>query len=61
MVKTLARKDDECITEAMKQSPYSLATDGSTDMDDVKMNPVVVRVFCTSLGRVVVMLLSICE
>ncbi|XP_056598364.1 uncharacterized protein LOC130417080 [Triplophysa dalaica] len=61
IVKVLAKNDDERITEAMKRSPYSLATDGSTDMEDVKMYPIVVRIFDPSLGRVVVMLLKICE
>lgn len=45
----------------MKWSPYSLATDGSTDVEDIKMYPIVVRIFDASLGRVVVMLLKISE
>ncbi len=61
VIKILASTDDERITEVMKRSPYSLATDGSTDMEDIKMYPIVVRIFDASLGRVVVMLLKICE
>lgn len=38
----------------MKWSPYSLATDGSTDMEDIKMYCIIVRIFDASLGRVVV-------
>eukprot|EP00064_Thunnus_orientalis_P013717 superscaffoldBa00002282_g13757 len=61
VVKTPARNDDECITEAMKRFPYNLATDGSTDMEDIKMYPIVVWLFDVSLGKVVVMLLKICS
>ena len=48
-------------TEIMKLSPYSLATDGSTDMENIKMYFIVVRSFDPSLGRVTVMLPKICE
>lgn len=61
IVKTLVRNDTDYITEIMKRSPYSLDTDGSTDMEDIKMYPIVVRSFDPSLGRVTVMLLQICE
>lgn len=37
---TLANNDDACLTELMKRSVFSLATDGSTDMDDIKMYPI---------------------
>ena len=61
IVKALASNDEACITDAMKQSPFSLATDGSTDMEDVKMYPIVVKLFDASLGRVVVLMLKLCE
>ncbi|GAA6077908.1 zinc finger MYM-type protein 6-like [Tachysurus ichikawai] len=61
MLTTLASHDDQCLTDLMKRSAFSLATDGSTDMDDIKMYPIVVRIFDASVGRVVVMLLKISE
>ena len=46
---TLANNDDSCLTELMKRSVFSLATDGSTDMDDIKMYPIVVKIFDPSI------------
>lgn len=39
IVKILAWNDADYITEIMKQSPYSLATNGSTDTEDTKCTP----------------------
>ncbi|XP_076356737.1 uncharacterized protein LOC143249988 [Tachypleus tridentatus] len=39
----LGCEDDKIISSILTNSVYSLATDGSTDMDDSKLYPVVVR------------------
>jgi hypothetical protein len=36
-IKTLALDNEQGFTEAMKRCPFSLATNGSTDMEHVKM------------------------
>ena len=59
IVKTLANDDEETIAKIMKTSPYSIATDGSTDYDDVKMYPIVVRYF--DFNNVVTVLLKLVE
>lgn len=61
IINTLARDDSDRLTEVMKKAPFSLATDGSTDMDDVKMYPIAVKIFDASVGKVVLMLLKLCE
>lgn len=45
----------------MCQCPFSIATDGSTDMDVVKLYPLVVRVFDSSARKVAVAFLIIVE
>ncbi|KAJ8050614.1 Zinc finger BED domain-containing protein 5 [Holothuria leucospilota] len=45
----------------MKTGPYSLATDGSTDMSNAKLYPVVVRYFNNTSGKVDCVLLSLVE
>ena len=45
----------------MKKSLYIIATDGSTDNDDVKLYPLVVKTFEEKEGKVVCELLDIKE
>ena len=47
--------------EFSKTSPFSLATDGSTDYDDVKLYPVVLRFVDYSTKRVTCLLLRLTE
>ena len=61
IVNTLLVNDEQTITNLMTQSPYSIATDGSTDMDDAKLYPLVVRVFDPSVGKIIVVLLKLVE
>ncbi len=42
IVEVLAEYDDNVITETLKSAPFSIATDGSTDMNSVKLYPLVV-------------------
>lgn len=48
---TLSSNDEQVISDLMFRSPFSIATDGSTDMDDVKLYPLVVRVYDPSVGK----------
>lgn len=45
----------------MKIQPFSIATIGSTDMDSIKLYPVLIKIFDTSLGQVTTELLEIRE
>ena len=45
----------------MKESFYSFATDGSTDIDDAKLYPLVVKTFDEKEGKVICELLDIKE
>lgn len=44
----------------MQKSPFSLATDGSSDNALFKMNPLTVRIFDVNLGKVKTCLLDMC-
>jgi hypothetical protein len=61
LVEILGTDTNKHICDTLKSSPFSLATDGSTDYDDVKLYPIVVRLFDESCGRVVSVLVSIKE
>ncbi|KAJ8049985.1 Zinc finger BED domain-containing protein 5 [Holothuria leucospilota] len=61
ILNTLGDHDSSIITENMKTGPYSLATDGSTDMSNAKLYPVVVRYFNNTSGKVDCVLLSLVE
>lgn len=61
IIKTMAKDDDNSITQNMLEGPFSIATDGSNDCDDVKLYPIVVRYFDKSVGRVLCVLLKLCE
>ncbi|KAJ8033411.1 hypothetical protein HOLleu_23643 [Holothuria leucospilota] len=58
VVQTLAENDAKDLATCMKHHPYSLATDGSTDMESIKLCPVLVKSFDPVLGQVVCELLS---
>lgn len=59
-VKTLPR-NNMCLTYAMKGPPYSFAKDSCTNMDGMKINSIVVRMFDASLEREFGLSLKICE
>ena len=48
------------LVEYMKSSPFSLAIDGSNDNDLQKMNPMTVRIFDSSRGRICTRFLDMC-
>lgn len=43
LIETLARDDSKYIADQMRNQPFSIATDGSNDMDNTKLYPVTVR------------------
>ena len=61
IMNTLASNDEQVISDLMCRSPFSIATDGSTDMDDVKLYPFVVRVYDPSVGKIAVVILKSVE
>ena len=63
IVETFANLDENYLTEIMRNQPFSIATDGSNDFEDVKLYPVAVRIFDNIAGRVLSSLLSVqqCE
>eukprot|EP00057_Strongylocentrotus_purpuratus_P015562 XP_011670036.1 PREDICTED: SCAN domain-containing protein 3-like [Strongylocentrotus purpuratus] len=58
---TLGKDSRKKIVDVIKVSPFSLATDGSTDYDDVKLYPICVRYFDPDEGRTLSVLLSLKE
>lgn len=58
---TLAKDDENTITHCMINGPYSLATDGSTDMECVKLYPLVICYFDVTLGQIMCVLLALLE
>ncbi|KAJ8017756.1 Zinc finger MYM-type protein 6 [Holothuria leucospilota] len=58
VVQSLAENDAKDLATRMKHHPYSLATDGSTDMESIKLYPVLVKSFDPVLGQMVCELLS---
>ena len=61
IVNVLASDVENMITEGMRSQPFSLATDGSTDFDDIKMYPILVKLYNSDIGRVVTLLLKLVE
>ena len=61
IVKVLADDDEQALIQCMREGPFSIATDGSNDFEDVKLYPLVVRFFNASQGRVVCLLLHLLE
>jgi len=49
------------MASAISKSPFSLATDGSSDYDDIKLYPFVIRHFDRSVGRVECLLMRLIE
>ena len=49
------------IIRTLKTSSFSLATDGSTDFDSVKLYPLVARYYDQEVGSIVCVLLSLIE
>lgn len=61
LIRSLAISTDEKITETMKSQPFSLATDGSNDINDTKLYPIVVSFFDTEIGEIVTTILTVQE
>jgi hypothetical protein len=61
IVECLASEDDKKITTALKMGPFSLATDGSTDMDCKQLYPLIVRYFDPDRGQIMCVLLTMAE
>ena len=52
IIDTLSSNDKVKIADNLKKCPFSLATDGSTDYEDVKLYPICVRYFDSDTGHV---------
>ncbi|XP_054628073.1 uncharacterized protein LOC129179194 isoform X1 [Dunckerocampus dactyliophorus] len=62
ILNTISSNDEQVITDLMCCFPFSIATDGSaSDMDGVKLHPLVVRVYDPSVGKIAVVLLKVVE
>jgi hypothetical protein len=61
IIQMLGKDDESRITEILKKQAFSLATDGSTDLDDAKLYPIVVRYFDRTLEKIVCSLLTLVE
>ena len=61
LIDCLADDSKKKVIETLKNSYFSLSTDGSTDYDDYKLYPVCVRYFDNDVGRVLSVILSIQE
>ena len=61
IIRTLGEADDKSITGYLKEGPFSLAIDGSTDLDSKKLYPVIVKYYDKSVSRVNCGLLSLVE
>ena len=61
VIESLAKADGDSISEVMKTSPFSVATDGSNDYGAIKLYPIAVRYFNDEIGRVVCVLLQMLE
>lgn len=61
VVRSLAKSTDETLTEILKSQPFSLATDGSNDVGDTKLYPLVVSYFDVGIGHITTVILTIQE
>ncbi|KAJ8036899.1 Zinc finger MYM-type protein 6 [Holothuria leucospilota] len=61
VITCLAKNDADLLTSKLKTQPFSIATDGSTDMDSVKLYPVLIKTFDNASGEVACQLLAIRE
>lgn len=50
VITCLANNDADLLTSKLKTQPFSIATDGSTDMDSVKLYPVLIKTFASLLN-----------
>ena len=56
---TLAKECDDNISTILQKGPYSIATDASTDMESIKVFPLVVKYFDSKQGKVMCKLLCL--
>ncbi|XP_030841581.1 uncharacterized protein LOC115924065 [Strongylocentrotus purpuratus] len=61
VVQSLAAADRDTLVSQMKNSRFSLATDASTDMEAIKLYPLVIKTFDEMEGKVLCQLLSLKE
>jgi hypothetical protein len=61
MVEVWAKEDEAKLIQKLKTFPFSIATDGSTDMEATKLYPLVVRYFDFDAGKMKTVLLSLKE
>lgn len=61
IVRGLAAATQNEIASVIKNNPFALATDGSTDISDIKLYPIVVSYFSVEVGKITTMLLSVKE
>lgn len=61
MLKSLAVSTQNDICEDLKRRSFSLATDGSTDNNEVKIYPIVVSYFSEDKGKIITMILSLLD
>lgn len=61
IIETLADNTDDVISQYLHSGPFSLATDASTDMDSIKLYPLVVRYLHPQQGRIMCVLLTLKE
>lgn len=61
VLEVLADDDSDSITQVLRQNPFSLATDGSTDYEASKLYPLVVRYFEPKIQQIVCVLLTLKE
>ncbi|KAJ8048447.1 hypothetical protein HOLleu_00771 [Holothuria leucospilota] len=59
IVETLGKDSQKRILSTIRESPFSMATDGSTDYEDLKLYPLCVRYFDPDEGCVISVLLSL--
>ena len=61
LVQYTASETKKEISELLQKTPFSLATDGSTDSNAVKLYPIVVSFFNAQIGQISTLLLSLLE
>lgn len=61
ILKCMANKTCSDLVANLKRMPFSLATDGSTDQNAVKLYPVVIKYFDETKGKILCALLSLKE
>lgn len=61
LVEALGKQSKQSILDVIRVSPFSMATDGSTDYEDVKLYPICVRYCDPNSGKVNSVILSLKE